>query len=300
MGLGVFIHRFDSIYEDSPAEHYQFPSQYLGRVEACVGDWIIYYEPSKIRDTRGYFAIAMVQRVIPDPIASGMYRALIEPGSYLEFANAVPFNDTSGPVERGLLNEEGRISGRAQAAVRSISIEDFNRIVELGLRESGPLLPRVAAPLANPGIEDIPQAPFQYDQDRDRATFTVSRIVRDRVFRRVVLRAYDQRCAISGLRFINGGGRAEVDAAHIRPVEANGPDIINNGIALSGTAHWMFDRGLITLSDDLEILISRQVNDQDSVRAFINASGHALPTLRSSERPHPHFLQWHREHCFKQ
>jgi putative restriction endonuclease len=58
MGFGVFIHRSDSIYDDSPAEQYQFPSQYLGRVEAWVGDWIIYYEPSKVTATRGYFAIA--------------------------------------------------------------------------------------------------------------------------------------------------------------------------------------------------------------------------------------------------
>lgn len=58
MGFGVFIHRSDSIYDDSPAERYQFPSQYLSRVEACVGDWIVYYEPRKITETRGYFAVA--------------------------------------------------------------------------------------------------------------------------------------------------------------------------------------------------------------------------------------------------
>jgi putative restriction endonuclease len=298
MGFGVFIHRSDSIYDDSPAERYQFPNQYLRRVEACVGDWIIYYEPSKITDTRGYFAVAKVQQVIPDPSISGMYLALIESGSYLDFANPVQFNDATGPVERGLLNQHGRISGRAQAAVRPISSDDFNRIVGLGLEESAPLLPRLDA-LA-PGIQDRPQFPFQYDQNRDRVSFTVSRIVRDRVFRRIVLRAYDQRCAITGLRFINGGGRAEVAAAHIRPVESSGPDIVSNGIALSGTAHWMFDRGLIGLSDDLQILISRHVNDLGGVRAFINASGRALEPSRSSERPHPHFLQWHRELCFKQ
>jgi putative restriction endonuclease len=119
------------------------------------------------------------------------------------------------------------------------------------------------------------------------------------VFRRIVLRAYDERCAITGLKLINGGGRAEVAAAHIRPVEKNGPDVVNNGIALSGTAHWMFDRGLLSLSEDLDILISRQVNDPDSVRAFVNKTGRALPPRRAIERPHPHFLQWHREHCFK-
>jgi hypothetical protein len=53
MGFGIFIHRSDSIYNDRPAEQYQFPRPYLSRVEACVGNWIIYYEPSKVNDTRG-------------------------------------------------------------------------------------------------------------------------------------------------------------------------------------------------------------------------------------------------------
>lgn len=73
MGFGVFIHRSDSVYDDSPAEQYQFPSQYLGRVRACLGDWIIYYEPRKVAATRGYFAVAKVAEVIPDPKAPGMY-----------------------------------------------------------------------------------------------------------------------------------------------------------------------------------------------------------------------------------
>lgn len=59
MGFGVFIHRTDSIYEDSPAEQYQFPGQYLGRVQSCAGDWIIYYEPRKVAATRGYFVSAI-------------------------------------------------------------------------------------------------------------------------------------------------------------------------------------------------------------------------------------------------
>ena len=133
MGFGVFIHRTDSIYDDSPAEQYQFPSQYLGRVQACMRDWITYYEPRKVAATRGYFAVAKVAQVIPDPKAPGMYLALIEPGSYLDFVNAVPFRGPDGVIERGVLNEAGRISGRAQAAVRPISAADFNRILSIGL-----------------------------------------------------------------------------------------------------------------------------------------------------------------------
>jgi putative restriction endonuclease len=299
MGYGVFIHRSDSIYDDSPAERYQFPGQYLGRVQSCVGDWILYYEPRKVADTRGYFAIAKVERVIPDPTASGMYLALIEPGSYLDFVNTVPFADADGVIERGVLNEQGRISGRAQSAVRPISRDDFDRIVARGLNEDEPVLPRTGGQLLSLSVQED-QAPFELEQIRDRSTFSTSRIIRDRIFRRIVLRAYSERCAISGLKLINGSGRAEVAAAHIRPVESNGPDIVSNGIALSGTVHWMFDRGLLSLSNDLQILISRHANDPDSIRTLINKSGYALAPPRAFERPHPHFLQWHREHCFKQ
>ena len=290
--------RPDSIYDDSPAEQYQFPKQYLDRAKGSAGDWIVYLEPVKLRGTRGYFAISRVRAIIADPKAKGMFLAVIEPGSYLDFANPVPFNDRGGPVERGLLNDGGRLSGRAQAAVRPISAADFLRIVEAGLNQNEAVLPRIDAGEPALHVADE-QAPYAIETERQRIQQLTSRVVRDRVFRRVVLRAYDERCAISGLKIINGGGRAEVDAAHIRPVQHNGPDVVHNGIALSGTAHWMFDRGLISLSDDLDILVSRQVNDVGSVQAFINKNGRATPPTRPADRPHPHFLSWHRENCFK-
>ena len=129
MTKGVFLHRTDSIYDDRPEEQYQFPSQYLTRAAQFVGDWIVYYEPRRGPTARGYFAIARVERIIPDPSVSGMYLALIVPSSYLQFERSVAFSGPDGPVERGLLNQEGKISGRAQAAVRPISIQDFNRIL---------------------------------------------------------------------------------------------------------------------------------------------------------------------------
>jgi putative restriction endonuclease len=214
MGFGVFIHRSDSIYDDSPAEQYQFPSQYLGRAQTVVGDWIVYLEPSKVKATRGYFAIAKVQQIIADPAVSGMYRALIEPSSYLEFATPVPFSDNDGIVERGILNEQGKISGRAQSAVRPISAGDFDRIVARGIDETVQILPRIDD-ARSPSQFDEEQAPFQLEETRDRLNYLTSRIVRDRTFRRVVLSAYDQRCVVTGLKLINGGGRAVVDAAHI-------------------------------------------------------------------------------------
>jgi putative restriction endonuclease len=206
-----------------------------------------------------------------------------------------------GLAETGLLNAAGRISGRAQAAVRTLSAHDFNRIVSRGLMEADLLLPRDGAQRDEPPRPELDdeQAPFVFETERVRLPALTSRLVRDRVFRKVVLRAYDERCAITGLKLINGGGRAEVAAAHIRPVEQAGPDIVSNGLALSGTAHWMFDRGLIGVADDHSILISRQVNDRDGAEGLINRSGRLIGPLAARDRPHPAFLGWHRENVFK-
>ena len=135
---------------------------------------------------------------------------------------------------------------------------------------------------------------FAFEQGGRVAALT-SRPVRDRVFRRVVLKAYDERCAITGLKLINGGGRAEVEAAHIRPVEANGPDTIQNGLALSGTVHWMFDRGLLSISDSGDILLSRKINDVGSVEKLIYPDHRARFPGSADARPDTRFLAWHRE-----
>lgn len=296
MAFGIFLHRTDSIYDDIPAVQYQFPKQYLSRAIEFIGDWIIYLEPSKVKNTKGYFAIAKVMEIIPDTKQKDMFLALMEPGSYLDFGSHVSFRYDDQILEQGLLNESGAISGRAQAAVRPISSVDFNRILERGLSDTEETLPRIGERL---GFGEQQQAYYDFFE-RDRIDQVLNRTVRDRNFRKTVIRAYGERCAVTGLRLINGGGRAEVEAAHIRPVKNNGPDIVTNGLALSGTAHWMFDRGLIGLSDSLEILISRQANDVDAVQSLINASGSLITPVRASNCPRQEFVSWHRENCFKQ
>ena len=102
-----------------------------------------------------------------------------------------------------------------------------------------------------------------------------------------------------GFQFINGGGRAEVEAAHIKSVEAKGPDVVQNGVALSGTVHWMFDRGLLTVADNSEILLSNHINDVDGVRKILRGDCRAQFPENDRDRPDSAFLRWHRENCFK-
>ncbi len=291
MSFGVFLLRPDSAYDDHPATRYQFPGRYLNEARKVAGGWVAYLEPSKVTETRGYFAIAEVERIIADPDVPAMWQALITAGSYIEFPTPVPFRVAGEPVERSILNDVGLVSGRRQSAIRAIPVQDFQRILSLGLPDDSAVLPRDGA------MDEAPEPFLLHPEARLRQL--ASRAVRDRAFRRLVVDAYDRRCAVTGLRLINGGGRAEVEAAHIHPVEQGGPDTITNGIALSGTVHWMFDRGLIGLADDLTVLVSRQSNDPAAIRAMVNPSGRALLPRQPRLRPHPQFLQWHRTHCFK-
>lgn len=292
MTFAVFMHRADSVYDDSPAERYQFPPQYLSRAEPSIGDWIVYLEPTKVPNSRGYFSAAKVEKVILDPTNPDMYLALIEPGTYIDFAKPVPFSGPDGPIERGVLNDAGAISGRAQAAVRPLSASDFARIVSAGLPDDEDILPRIDEQIDEDRVREE-HVPFNYE--RPIIETLVSRKKRDRLFRRSVLAAYDSKCAVTGWKLINGGGRAEAEAAHIKPVEHDGPDSVQNGVALSGTVHWMFDRGLIGFTDELDILIHRKVNDRSGVEAILNPSGKLMAPERMAHRPHPAFLTWHRE-----
>jgi putative restriction endonuclease len=105
---------------------------------------------------------------------------------------------------------------------------------------------------------------------------------------------------MSGLRLRNGGGRPEVNAAHIRPVEHKGSDSVRNGLALSGTLHWMFDRGLLAVAEDHTILVSdNKVPSAVSQRLLVPDRRLVLPA-EPRDWPHPENLRWHREHVFGQ
>lgn len=300
MANGILLHRMDSSYDDLPSSHYHFPKLYLSRVEPLVGDWIIYYVPVKdtgtSKDMRGgYKAIAQIDRIEADPDKPGHYFALMVAGSYATFPNFVPMRHANGFFENGFGNADGRVnSGYAIASVRVISPSEFNAIVDFGFAETATELPRYE-PDPFPEMRE-PQSEFIYDFDRQVVSSIQNRAVRDAGFRRVVVAAYDKTCAITGLRLVNGRGRAEVEAAHIRPVEHGGPDDVRNGIALSGTVHWMFDRGLIGLTDTGDILISRKVNDVSQVASLIKSDRKATLPVRPEQRPHPAFLRWHRDH----
>ncbi|MBL4756989.1 MAG: HNH endonuclease [Rhizobiales bacterium] len=292
MANAVFYHREDTEYDDIPEKRYHFPKSYLSRVEQTIGDNIVYYGP--INNQPCYWATALVSEVTQDDRRPDHYFAHII--DYIDFDRRVPYKENGG-YEKKLFLPNGRVNGgRAVQAIRIVEQMEFAAIVEAGLSQPDDWPDRsddifeVEYPS---GFGHNPQAEF----DRPIVEQLLKRPFRDAKFKQSIRKAYDRTCAFTGLRLINGKGRPEVEAAHIMPVHKNGPDSIRNGIALSGTVHWMFDRGLLSLADDFTILKSRQLNHD--VSHILLPGMKALVPQNPNYQPHPFYLDWHRQNCFK-
>lgn len=304
MSKAVFTTKIEPAYDDLPEERYHFPRAYLRQVEAAVGDWIVYYEPrraSAAPSSRGgrqaYFATARVTRVAADPKTPDHFYAHV--ADYLEFDRAVPFRDGAHYYEGQLRRADGATSkGAFGRAVRPISDEEFDLILRAGfaavLEPEAPAAGPVGERRVPAELSEDPAAPYE----RPIVERVVARPFRDAAFGAAVKSAYGETCAFTGLRLINGGGRAEAQAAHIRPVASGGSDSVRNGLALSGTAHWMFDRGLLSVADDYTILVAADRVPADALRLIRPDRRVRLPE-RPEAWPHPTQLRYHRERIFK-
>ena len=298
MTKAVFTTKVNPTYDDLPEVRYHFPRTYLAQARAAVGDWIVYYEPRRSTgelSSRGgrqsYFAVTRISSIVEDPKLPDHYYAYVT--DYLELDKPVPFREGMHYFESALQRPDGQTSkGAFGRAIRPIPDREFELILAGGFTaDQHPPSGHVSG-LAEDGA-DFPDSPFE----RRLIETTLRRPFREEAFRRQVRLAYDNRCAVSGLRLINGGGRPEVQAAHIKPVASDGPDSVRNGIALSGTLHWMFDRGLLSVGEDFRIL--RATSLPSDVGRLIRPEAKLLVPGDRTLQPHPSFLHFHREHVFK-
>jgi putative restriction endonuclease len=293
MANAIFTTSASSIYDDQPEVRYHFPRRYLKTVNSAVGDWVIYYEPRRTEGPgsssgrQAYFAMARVKNVEEDELRPDHFYAYLS--EYLEFDVPVQFERSGRYFESALMKPDGSTNkGRFGWAARSLPRVEFEAIVAEGFsRRLAPweLADRVAEPLPEP-------------VERPNVTQVISRKFRDEAFRRHVREAYGNTCAVTGLHLLNGGGRPEVQAAHIRPVECDGPDTVRNGLALTATVHWIFDRGLIAIDDSFRIIAS-PAGLPEGLAAWV-ATGKPVRVPQARElQPHPAYLRWHRENRFK-
>ncbi len=294
---GVFVTRPLTEYDDDISRRYHFPNRYLAEASRTVNDWIIYREPRRGRGRQGYVAVARVSRIEPDPSDSGHSYAYV--CDYLEFDEVVPFRSGTQYQETDLNSISSSEIGRTLQgkSIRTVTKKVFATIVLAGLAATlgndNPHRPDYGSSEADLFLQEFLEAPPE-EQNRQIAQLLVNRPLRDWAFRRSVITAYRETCAVTGLRIVNGGGKAEVQAAHIRAVQHGGPDIVQNGIALSATCHWLFDRHLISLTDDYSLLVAHNRVPNEYQSLFSNQLKRIhLPDDRRLW-PHPAYIEWHR------
>lgn len=124
--------------------------------------------------------------------------------------------------------------------------------------------------------------------------------IRGSIFKREIPKIYKNTCCISGLRIDATINVSMVDACHIVPFSESYNDTITNGIALCPNLHRAFDRFLLTLDDNYQVIVSDRFVEQAagfSIRSF-NGQQIRLPdNLRYA--PKQENLKWHRQKFLK-
>ena len=102
---------------------------------------------------------------------------------------------------------------------------------------------------------------------------------RDARFRITVLSNYTFTCALTRYRLTTVSSECIVDAAHIHQFAASRNDDPRNGLALCKNAHWLFDNGLWSLSDDYRVIVARR----HFVEVCLERFTHVLCTVPRAE-----------------
>lgn len=238
-------------YGDLPDE-YRFPKQYLPFFEPLRRGEPIFaliYEPRRNGGSMSYVGWAQLTSP-PEQFRTVdgrewwvvRYSAPFEP-----FRPPVPRKIGDTPVESALRGGQVRQYG---AAVRVIPEPEVQVILEMAF--GGRFAPEVSYTEPPLAVEASTVAV------RERVERLVTTIERDARFRLSVIAAYDGRCAVTGFAVGSLAPRRTMgllDAAHIRPVAMSGPDAVWNGIAMTPTAHRLFDAGLFTVQRNARGLV---------------------------------------------
>src|ERR1035437_3693173 len=109
-------------------------------------------------------------------------------------------------------------------------------------------------------------------------------------FQVAVVDAYRRRCAVTGEKVL-----PVLESAHIKPYADGGEHRVDNGMLLRSDIHKLFDRGYLTVTPGLEIVVSKRLRDDfDNGDDYLAMSGARIQApLHSAQHPSAEFLAWH-------
>lgn len=124
---------------------------------------------------------------------------------------------------------------------------------------------------------------------------------RDSEFRERILIAYSYKCAVCGFNIWLGRVPVGLEAAHIKWHQAGGPDRENNGLLLCIMHHKLFDRGVFSIDQNLQVRVSDMAHGGEGFEQWLAKFNGK--TIRSPERPQyrpgEDYLTWHLREVFR-
>jgi len=121
--------------------------------------------------------------------------------------------------------------------------------------------------------------------------------IKQHFFRRAVLSSYRQRCCMSGL----SDSRLLI-ASHIVPWSKDKANRLNpsNGLCLSAIHDRAFDKGLITLNDDFQVVLAEELRacNEDFVKSVFHPLDGKKIEMPERFVPDRAFVVRHRKSCF--
>ena len=123
---------------------------------------------------------------------------------------------------------------------------------------------------------------------------------RDSGWRSEVLQAWDRQCAFCGYDGQLLGASIGLDAAHVRWWAFDGPNTLDNGLALCTLHHKLFDIGILGLDPDLRILVSAAFNARTPAgRSIYGLHQQQLSPRPGTPTPALTHVEWHKREVFK-
>lgn len=116
-------------------------------------------------------------------------------------------------------------------------------------------------------------------------------------FRVLVTNAYQRRCAITGESTLMA-----LEAAHIIPYSGEGGHDVRNGLLLRADFHRLFDAGLVSVTPDLQVRVSKRIKEEcfnGKVYYQLDNKPLSVVPIHPSMRPDPDSLDWHYRNRFQ-
>lgn len=116
-------------------------------------------------------------------------------------------------------------------------------------------------------------------------------------FRVLVTDAYQRRCAITGESTLMA-----LEAAHIVPYSGEGGHDVRNGLLLRADFHRLFDAGLVSITPELRVKVSRRIKEEwfnGKIYYRLDNEPLSIVPIHPSMRPDPERLDWHYRNRFQ-